>query len=273
MPTMHGFGLGVPWAKQCAAGGSPPAPWTPADATPLFWVDIPLARANGRIFTTSAKTTAATALSDPVGAIVQEGSLGNDLIQATTSRRYTLSQMTDGQWAVESDGVDDALISATVAFATGAKTLGCRFEYHTALGATETDVLLTMGGSSAMTQIRIIGSSSASKGISLICDAAGVSKTMRRYSGFTVSAGTAYTLVLAYNGGAVDSSASYRLFIDGSEVTIDTTGSAVTGSSTTTLLCLTVANAPVSGRMSKVFVVDGDQSAIIADMQSYLVAA
>lgn len=251
-------------------GGAAPAPWTPASGTPLFWVDTPAALAGGRLWQLSTLSTAVTTVADPIGAIVQEGSLGNDLIQATGSRRYYLTTLADGQYALGSDGIDDALISSTVAFSTGAKTLGCRFEYHAALGATETDVLLMMGGASAMTQIRIIGSSSASKGISLICDVAGVSKTMRRYSGFTTSSGTTHTLILAYDGGAVDSAASYRLFIDGSEVTIDTTGSAVTGSATTTLLCFSVASSPLSGKMSKVFVVDGDQSTILADMIAYL---
>lgn len=248
------------------------ASWSPADDTPMLWIDTAAALAGGRLWQNSTKTTAVTTLGDPVGAIVQEGSIGADLTQATGTRRYYLAQLADAQWALGSDGVDDALISSAVAFSTGAKTLGCRFEYHTSLGASETDVLLTMGGSSALTQIRISGTSSANKGIQLICDVGGTSKVMRRYSGFTTSAGTTYTLVIAYNGGAVDSTASYRLFVDGVEVTIDTTGSAVAGSTTTTLLCVTVANAPASALMSKVFVCTGDLSAKIADMQAYLVA-
>ena len=267
---MQGLGCGIPWAKQSGGGGA--AAWTPADATPLFWIDVPVARAAGRLFTTSAKTTAATALSDPVGAIVQEGSLGNDLTQATTSRRYYLDQMADGQWAVAGDNVDDALTNSSIAFATGAKTIGLRCEYHTALGASELDTLLFVGGASATTRINVGSSGYTSPGIFFACDEASGTASIR-YPSFIPTLGTAFTLVLAYNGGAINLKASYRLFLDGVEVTLPAVSSpTIAGAAVNTILCRDVANAPAGAKMSKVFVLSGDQSALIAEMQAYLVA-
>ena len=255
-------------------GSAAAAAWTPASATPLFWVDIPAARAAGRLFTTSAKTTAATALSDPVGAIVQEGSLGNDLTQATTSRRYYLDQMTDGQWAVAGDNVDDALTNTSIAFTTGAKTIGFRAEYHTAPGVSELDGLIAVGGSSAHSRIMLGSSGYTYPGVSFICDPSGAGSASIRYAGLLPSVGAAFTVVIAYNGGPINIKTSYRLWVDGVEIPNASlvSGFSMLGLAPSTILCRDVAVSPAGARMSKSFVLSGDQSALIAEMQAYLVA-
>lgn len=82
-----------------------------------------------------------------------------------------------------------------------------------------------------------------------------------------------FRLVLAYNGGAINSRTSYRLFLDGAEVTLPAVASpTIAGAAVNTILCRDVANAPAGAKMSKVFVLSGDQSALIAEMQAYLAA-
>lgn len=266
-------GLALLGLSGFSGGGGGAAAWTPAEDGALFWIDIPAARAGGRLFTTSAKATAAVAVADPVGAIVQEGSLGSDLIQATSSRRYYLTTLTDGQYALGSDGIDDACTSNTVSPPLGAKTVGFRVEYFASLGSTESDVLLNVGSASASFRVYMIGTGSANKGISFCADIGGTAKIFRRYSGLTVTSGVPFTIIIAYNGGAIDSTSSYKLFVDGVEVTIDATGgSTSTGAAIATLLCYTVASAPATAKMSKLFMVTGDQSSKVARIQSYLVA-
>lgn len=265
---MHGHAFGMPWVKHL--DGS--ALWTPADDSPQFWVDTPAARTNNRLFTTSTKVAAATALTDPVGAIVQEGGIGFDLIQATGTRRYTLSQMTDGQWAVASDGVDDCLLNSTLALSAGAKTLGLRIEYSTTHTGSDIDVPITIGGSTSSFRLYLTGTASGSKGLSFVADL-GATVMSRRYSGLTTALGVPLTIIIAYNGGTNTTTANYRLFIDGVEVTIDTTGATMGGGVNTALLALTVGSAPLFGKLSKAFVVTGDKSSIVADMHAYLVRA
>lgn len=264
---MHGHAFGLPWVKN--AGSSV---WTPASDSPLFWVDIPAARSNNRLFTTSGKVTPATTLTDPVGAIVQEAGIGFDLTQATGTRRYTLSQMADGQWAVASDGVDDFLSSSTFSLPSGAKTLGFRIEYSAAHTGSDIDAPLTIGGASTTFRLYLTGTASGTKGLSFVADL-GATVVSRRYSGLVTTPGVPLTVIIAYSGGANHVTASYRLFINGAEVTIDTTGATMGGGVSTGLLALGVASAPTQGMMSKAFVVTGDKSSIVPAMHSYLVRA
>ena len=264
-------------------GSAAAAAWTPASATPLFWVDIPAARSAGRLFTTSAKATAASALSDPVGAIVQEGSLGNDLTQATTSRRYTLDQMSDGQWAVSGDNADDGLFSSTIAFPSVGKVIGFRVEYHTLPVGSELDVLLQVGGSASSVRISLSGPSYTYPGLIFSGGNTGAGSSQLRYPGFMPTVGVPFTVILAYNGVQTNIRTNYRLWVDGVELpNASIIGAPSAGGivSSTLLNYQSASNLPAGAKMSKAFVLSGDlglvasgDQALIDPMQAYLVAA
>lgn len=275
-----GVGTGLPFLKTPQQRPAA-ALWTPASETPLFWVDIPVARSAGRIYTTSAKTTAASALSDPIGAIVQEGSLGNDLIQATTSRRYYLDQLADGQWAAASDNVDDGLFTSSIAFASSSKIVGFRAEYHTLPVGSELDIFLQVGGSAASTRISMGGPSYAYPGLIFSCDNTGAGSAQIRYGAFSPSVGTSFTVIVAYNGGQTNLKTNYRLWVDGVGIPNASLASAASAGgivSSTLLNYQSASNLPPGAKMSKVFalnsdlglVASGDQ-ALIDPMQAYLV--
>ncbi len=274
-----GVGNGLPFLKTPQKAAS--SLWTPASETPLFWVDIPVARSAGRIYTTSTKVTAASALSDPIGAIVQEGSLGNDLIQATSSRRYYLDQLADGQWAAASDNVDDGLFTSSIAFASSSKIVGFRAEYHTLPVGSEFDIFLQVGGSAASTRISMGGPSYAYPGLIFSCDNKGGGSAQIRYGAFSPSVGVPFTVIVAYNGGQTNMKTNYRLWVDGVGIpSASLTGGPSAGgvASSTLLNYQSASNLPPGAKMSKVFalnsdlglVASGDQ-ALIDPMQAYLV--
>lgn len=270
-----------PYGVGATPAPSPPA-WTPASATPLFWVDIPAARSAGRLFTTSAKVTAASALSDPVGAIVQEGSLGNDLTQATTSRLYYLDQMTDGQWAVASDNVDDGLFSSTIAFPSVGKVIAFRVEYHTLPVGSELDVLLQVGGSASSVRISLGGPSYAYSGLILSGGNYGAGFAQMRYAGFMPTVGVPFTVIIAYNGVQPNIRTNYRLWVDGVEIPNTSLVGAASAAgivSSTLLNYQSASNLPAGAKMSKAFVLSGDlglvasgDQSLIDQMQAYLAA-
>ena len=274
-----GVGNGLPFLKTPQKAAS--SLWTPASETPLFWVDIPVARSAGRIYTTSTKVTAASALSDPIGAIVQEGSLGKDLIQATSSRRYYLDQLADGQWAAASDNVDDGLFTSSIAFASSSKIVGFRAEYHTLPVGSELDIFLQVGGSAASTRISMGGPSYAYPGLIFSLDNTGAGSSQIRYASFSPTVGVPFTVIVAYNGGQINIKTNYRLWIDGVEIpNASLTGGPSAGgvASSTLMNFQSASNLPPGAKMSKVFalnsdlglVASGDQ-ALIDPMQAYLV--
>ena len=92
-----------------------------------------------------------------------------------------------------------------------------------------------------------------------------------RYPSFIPTVGTAFTLVFAYNGGAINNKASYRLFLDGVEARFPRFRLLrLREQPSTRSYAAMWANAPAGAKMSKVFVLSGDQSALIAEMQTHL---
>ena len=257
--------------------------WSPLDHSPLMVVDIPYSRTNGTIYTTSSKTTAASALSDPVGAITLRSPAATDLTQATSSRRYYLDQMSDGQWAVAGDNVDDGLFSSTIAFPAVGKVIGVRVEYHTLPVGSELDVLLQVGGSASSVRISLSGPSYTYPGLIFSGGNTGGGSSQMRYPGFMPTVGVPFTVIIAYNGVQTNLKMNYRLWVDGVEFpNASIVGAAAAGGvvSSTILNYQSASNLPAGAKMSKAFVLSGDlglvasgNKALIDPMQAYLVAA
>lgn len=256
--------------------------WSPMDHSPVFVADIPYSRTNGTLYTTSSKTTAASASSDPVGAITLR-SPSVDLLQAATSRRYYLDQMTDGQWAVASDNVDDGLFSSSIAFSSSSKVLGFRLQYHTLPVGSELDIILQVGGSAASTRIAFGGPSYSFPGLIFSLDNTGAGSSQIRYAALSPTVGVPFTVIVAYNGGQTNLKTNYRLWVDGVEIpNASLTGGPSAGgvASSTLMNYQSASNLPPGAKMSKAFVLSSDlglvasgDQALIDPMQAYLVAA
>lgn len=258
------FGLGAVLPRMLWGGGPPPALWNPVDSTPLDVLDAGDA---GAIYTTTGKTTLSSYLQAPVGAYVPTVGPAGDWQQATTARRMTLVAMGD-QMAFLGDGGDDALGRINNYPSAGAKTLGIRAQYTVALGASDVDVLLVLGGTSRGFQVRIGGASSSAPGISFAADITGPT-TSRRCSTW-IPTTAVFSLVIVYRGGGNTTTSNYRIWVNGVEQVIDTTGPSMDVSTTSYVLNAGPASSPVTGKFSRLCVVAEDKSASEPDVRGWL---
>lgn len=261
---MHGHAHGFPFRPPLPPGGAAPPPWSPDDSTPLDVLD---AGDQGAIYTTTGKTILSSYLQAPVGAVVPTIGPAGDWLQSTTARRMTLVVLGD-QMSFLADGTDDNLGRVNNYASASAKTVGIRAQYTVAIGAGDTDVLLTVGGASRGFKVQIGGASSAHPGISFAADMSG--PTVSRRCSTWIPTTTAFTLVVVYKGGGNTTTANYALFVDGVELTIDTTGPSLSPDSTSYVLNAGAAASPIVGKFSRFCVVAEDKSASHGDVEGWL---
>lgn len=259
---MIGVGIGVHWSVW-AAGGAAPA-WTPSDSTPLDVLDVGAA---GAAWTTTGKTVAATAPGDPIGALVPQGGPAGDWQQATAGRRMLIAAI-GSQVAALCDHSDDAIGRISNYPSAGPKTLGIRAQYVGAIGAAEVDVLLVVGGTTRGFQVRIGGASSTAPGVSFAADVTG--PTVSRRCSTWIPTTAPFSLVIVYRGGGNTTTANYSLFIDGVELTIDTTGPSMDVSTTSYVLNAGPTASPVNGKFSRLCVVAEDKTATADEVRTWL---
>lgn len=92
--------------------------WTPLrlGTSLALWLD---AADSSTLFQDSALTTPAAADADPVGGWKDKSGLGSHVIQATTTKRFSLKlAIKNGRPVVRSDGVDDFLQKLSISIAT-----------------------------------------------------------------------------------------------------------------------------------------------------------
>lgn len=250
-----------------------PPLWVPIADAALLSVDIHAGRGT-RIFTTDAKTTPAVNLTDGIGAIVQEGGVGADFLQSSLTRRYTLAQMSDGQWAASGDNSDDGLFTSSINFAPGARTFGFRAQYHTLPVGSELDVLLQVGGSSASIRVSLGGPTYSFPGLIFSGGNSGAGSSQIRYAAFSPSVGVPFTIFIAYNGVQANIKTNYRLWVDGVEIpnaSLTSAASAGGVASSTLLNYQSAQNQPAGAMLSKAFVIDGYKPELQAVAQDYMV--
>ena len=254
-------------ASRGFSGGAAAAAWTPASATPLFWADAAAAFGSG-LFQDSGKTSLVTTALQAVGAWVQEGAITPDLLQSGALTKGYFTSLSSGALAVGFDGVDDRLASAQT-FTAGAKTLAFRFQYSTALGATELDTPLSLGDATGQVRILLAGASHATyPRLSWAFDLTGASALFLGSNDLTVNT-SEHTVVIAYNGGTRTDPASYRVWVDGVEGTVTTRGS-TTAFGTTSLGAGSTGAAPATIKYARIALLQGDQSAIVSSILTWL---
>jgi len=75
------------------------------------------------MFQDAAGTVPVTAISQPVGRILDKSGRGNHATQSTNGKRPTLSQSVSGKYYLAFDGLDDALQTPSLSFAASDKVL------------------------------------------------------------------------------------------------------------------------------------------------------
>ena len=245
-----GLGLGLTRPRGSAA-----VIWSPGDSTPLEWLDV---GAPGATWTTIGKTVAATSPGDPVGALVPQGGPAGDWRQSFAGRRMLLGTI-GSQVAMVSDHNDDAIERISGFVSAGAKTLGIRAQYNSAIATGDLDVLVVVGGTTRGFQVRIGGPTSSSPGLSFAADITGPTVS-RRVS--TWQPGTdPLSIVIVYRGGGNTTTANYSVWVNGVALTIDTTGASFDVSTTSYVLNAGPVTNPVNGKFAKMCVVAEDMSA------------
>lgn len=208
-------------------------PHTPAD--PLWWHEVEI----GRIWQESTATTPATAAGHPVGNL--RAKYGTDFTQASATLRPYLAPFGADSWAAESDDFDDNL-GNTATLTAGAKTIIGLFRVYSAPGASSAETVFRLGASPAQVIVRIAGTSSSSaKGWHVGVDRTSSNAVCVQGSAPELLSVGIHSIVIRYDGVSATAASSYRIWIDGVEITPLATGGNVAANGNTRWLATSAA--------------------------------
>jgi hypothetical protein len=219
------------------------AVWTPdTPGAPAWWHEVAL----GRIWQDTAATLAATTAGHPVARI--DARYGTNFTQGGVSLQPYLTPL-GSVLAARSDDVDDNL-GSTATFTAGAKTLAVLFEVFSAPGTTAAETLLRLGATPAQIILRHSGlSASSARGWHVGIDRTSSNAVCIQGTSPALLSNAIHSIVVRYDGVSATAASSYRIWLDGVEVTTATGGNmAATGNTRwlATSAASEVANASVA---------------------------
>ena len=209
------------------------AVWTPeTPGAPSWWHEVAL----GRIWQDTAGTVAATTGGDPVARI--DARYGTNFSQGSGSLQPYLATL-GSVLAARTDDIDDNLGSSAT-MSAGAKTFAALFEIFSAPSSSGNETVLRLGATPAQILVRHSGlSASSAKGWHVAVDRTSSNAAcIQGPSPALLSVGI-HSIVILYDGGGTAVAASYRIWLDGVEVTA-TAGGNVAASGNTRWLATSV---------------------------------
>jgi hypothetical protein len=254
-----GIGLGIGLSR----GGSAPPAWSPADLTPHVWLS---AADLSSLYQDGGKTTAVTSDGQSVGSYGDKSGNGHDFSGAGGARPTYQATGVAGRPGVQWDDGDDALTCSPAFCPSGAQTIALVFKLSSVPGAAEFDGLIDLSTGSRSTLFFVCnyaGYTPICFGVAYTGSGAGI--------GFTWTPDTnAHTLLITYNGGDPHSAASYQAWLDGSPVTLSTTGT-FSLSSNASIGNSGAGGYPLGGLLSELVIAPGVVAgADLTELQAYL---
>jgi hypothetical protein len=200
------------------------AVWTPdTPGAPAWWHEVTL----GRIWQDTAGTVAATTAGDPVARI--DARYGTNFSQASGTLQPYLTAL-GSVLAARSDNVDDNL-GSTATFSAGAKTFAALFEVFSAPTSTGNETVIRLGASPQQIILRHSGlTASSAKGWHVGVDRSTTSAVCIQGTSPALLSNAIHSIVVRYDGVSATAASSYRIWLDGVEITTATGGNvAATG--------------------------------------------
>lgn len=221
------------------------AVWTPdTPGAPAWWHEIAL----GRIWQDTAGTIAAITGGDPIARV--DAHYGTNFSQASTSLQPYLSTV-GSVLAARSDDVDDNLGSSATRSASAA-TLAVLFEVFSAPGATAAETILRLGATPVQIIVRHSGlTASSAKGWHVAFDRTSSNAVCIQGSAPALLSNGVHTLVVRYDGVSATAASSYRIWLDGVEVTPLATGGNVAATGNTRWLATSSAAEVFNGAVAE----------------------